>query len=393
MRVFVSLVSAGALCGCLIADRAAAQEPADWAAAEKGILERHVQLTFSDRFLKAGEAYFSTDGSRIIFQAIEAKPEGDADEIYAMFVADVAKDQEGPITGTSAVRRISPPGSANTCGWFYPDDPGRVLFATTIGPPSESSPPGYQRSSGRYRWMFPREMRIVSCDLDAADGSAEVLTPLVGSGDAYTAEGSLSADGRHLLYCSLESNQGDLYVRDLRTGRTACLVTAPGYDGGPFFSPDGRRICYRSDRAGDHLLQLFVADLDVDEEGEIVGIKREYQLTNNEHVNWCPFWHPDGRHIVYATSEIGHHNYEIFLVDADPGDLPGSPGPVRYGTGKRRVTIADGSDVLPVFNADGSVMMWTSRRGPEGSVQLWAADFVMDLDGGSRADEPRDAGH
>ncbi len=397
MRLVLALFWAGTVSGAWggpppESAPAEAPPPTDWRAAERGILEHQVQLTHSDRFVKAGEAYFSTDGARIVFQAIEAKPDGEADEIYAMFVADVTRNAEGRITGLEAVRRISPPGSANTCGWFDPDDSGRVLFATTIGPPTESSPPGYQRSTGRYRWMFPPEMRIVSCDLDTAYGSADSLTPLVGDGDAYVAEGSLSADGRTLVYCSLQSNQGDLFVRDLRTGRTACVVKSPGYDGGPFFSPDGgRRLCYRSDRAGDHLLQLFVADLALDDNGDLTAI-REYQLTNNEHVNWCPFWHPDGRHLVYATSEISHHNYEIFLVDADPGDLAGSAGPIRYGTGKRRVTFADGSDVLPVFSADGKVMMWTSRRGPDGSVQLWAADFVMDLDGGTPADEPRE-GH
>ncbi|MCH7570702.1 MAG: PD40 domain-containing protein [Deltaproteobacteria bacterium] len=47
---------------------------------------------------------------------------------------------------------------------------------------------------------------------------------------------------------------------------------ADGYDGGPFFSPDQKRICYRSDRKGDHLLQLFVSDLAFNENGTIVGV-------------------------------------------------------------------------------------------------------------------------
>jgi hypothetical protein len=45
------------------------------------------------------------------------------------------------------------------------------------------------------------------------------------------------------------------------------------------------------------------------------------------------------------------------------------------------VTFAPGSDVLPAFNTDGSRMIWSSRRGDEGSVQLWVADFEMDLEG------------
>jgi len=357
-------------------------EPVSWREAESGILANQVQLTFPDRFVKAGEAYFSPDDSRIIFQAIEVPAEGhDADEFYAMFVAELDRDPRGRITGLEGIRRISPPGSANTCGWFHPLEENIVIFATTIVPPTESHPPGYQRASGRYRWMFPPEMQIVRCNLSESDGTAATLQPLVDDRGAYVAECSLTDDGRHLLFCSLESNGGDLFTLDLATGNVNCIVEADGYDGGPFFSPDQKRICYRSDRKGDHLLQLFVSDLAFNEDGTIVGVEREYQLTDDESVNWCPFWHPGGRYLVYSTSRLGHHNYEIFLIDADPGDLPGSTGTIRYGAGVRRVTHAAGSDVLPAFNADGSLMIWSSRRGEQGTVQLWVADFVMDLDG------------
>jgi TolB protein len=354
----------------------AASQTTDWREAERGILENHVQLTFSDRFVKAGEAYFSPDERRIIFQAVEVPPPGhEPDEFYAMFVADLVRDAEGGITGIDNIRRISPPGSANTCGWFHPRDPDRVFFGSTIGPPTEAQPPGFNRSTGRYRWAFPPQMRVVTVPLDQADGTADSLDVVAGSGTAYTAEDALNPDGRLMVYCSLQSGQGDLFVKNLLTGQVTPVVQAPGYDGGPFFSPDGRRICYRSDR-----LQIFVSDLTFDASGMVTGTGHTYQVTDDGNVNWCPFWHPDGRHLVFSTSRLGHSNYEIFLIDADPGDLPGSPGPIRYGTGARRVTYADGSDVLPAFNGDGSLMMWTSRRGSDGSIQLWVADFVMDLD-------------
>ncbi|MHC4218206.1 MAG: TolB family protein [Planctomycetota bacterium] len=369
---------------------AAVGDTAEWQGAEKGFLENYVQLTHSDSFVKAGEAYFSPNGRKIIFQAVEVSPEADAnDDFYAMYVADLARNGQGGVTGIDNVTRISPPGSANTCGWFHPHDPALVLFASTMGPPTESAPPGFNRSSGRYRWMFPPEMRIVMVPLEQADGTAAPLDVIVDRGGAYAAEGVLSPDGRHLVFCSLETGEGDLYIKNLVTGRVVPVIQADGYDGGPFFSPDGRRICYRSDRHADHLLQLFVADLAFDEGGNVVGLEREYQLTDNEHVNWCPFWHPSGRYLLYATSEVGHHNYEIFLVDADPGDLPATKGPAKYGTRKRRVTHAEGSDVLPVFNSDATMMMWTSRRGEDNSVQLWLADFVMDLEPTRGADEPR----
>jgi len=358
-------------------------EPAGNTAGEAANLGEVVQLTFPDEFVKAGEAYLSPDGERMIFQATPTPPEGEAAEpFYSMYVAEVVWDGAGedraPVR-LETVRRISPPGTANTCGWFHPTDPDVVIFATTIGEPSESTPPGYQRASGRYRWMFPPEMRIVRCRLSEVDGTADALEVLI-EGDAYIAEGSLSPDGRHLVYCSLETNEGDLYVHDLRTGRTTAVVTARGYDGGPFFSPDGRRICYRSDRTGTNLLQLYVADLRFDVDGSVIGIEREHQLTFNEHVNWAPYWHPDGRHLIYGTSAMGHHNYELFICDADPGDLPGSDGPVRYGTRNRRVTHAGGADVLPVFSHDGRWLVWTGQRDETGTSQVFMARWKMPLD-------------
>jgi hypothetical protein len=149
-----------------------------------------------------------------------------------------------------------------------------------------------------------------------------------------------------------------------------------GYDGGPFFSQDGERLCYRSDRRGNDLLQIFVAELAFDRSGNILGVEREFQLTDNLHVNWAPFWHPSGKHLVYASSEIGHDNYEVFLIDANPG-IDG--GPTRYGTRRWRVTYAPKFDGLPVFNADGTKLMWTSQRSADGSSQVWLADFVMPL--------------
>jgi hypothetical protein len=354
--------------------------PAD-ASAEAGGLENHRQLTFGDRFYKAGEAYFSPDATRIIFQAIETPAPGEEPlEYYGMYVGRVRRDANGSIAGLQDIVRLSPEGSANTCGWFPPDDDSVVLFGSTIVPPTATAPPGYDRRTGRYKWMFPPEMRIVRCDLRARAGSPSSLETIAGDGPAYCAEGAVSPDGRHLVYCSLESGDGDLFIKDLESGRTARVVAHPGYDGGPFFSPDGKRICYRSDRHGNHRLQLFVADLSFDASGAVTGIEREYQLTDNDHVNWAPFWHPGGRHLVYATSEVGHRNYEVFIIDADPGNASGSSGSIKYGTRKRRVTHTDRADVLPVFSPDGRTMLWTSQRGEDGRSQLWIADFVMELD-------------
>ena len=45
--------------------------------------------------------------------------------------------------------------------------------------------------------------------------------------------------------------------------------------------------------------------------------KNETQLTDTNGVNWGPYWHPDGQHLIYATSAHGHQNYELYLMRSD----------------------------------------------------------------------------
>ena len=347
-------------------------KPTDFRTTEAPVLTHHVQLTFPDRFVKAGENYFSPDDTKIVFQAIEKPTDGSApSEFYSMYVADVVR-QGGMITGIANIKRISPEGSANTCGWFHPKHPEIVIFGSTVVPPSNRETPGYQRGTGKYRWQFPPEMRVVQCDLRTADGTAKSLTTLVGDGNGYAAECSLSPDGRTLLYTEVDpKTQGDLWVLDIPTGERKKIVDAPGYDGGPFFTPDGTGIIYRSDRNNDSLLQIYAAQLVRDGSGKVTGIANERPLTKNEHVNWCPYYHPDGRHFVYGSSEMGHSNYEVMMRDA------------QHPEKSIRITDCNGADVLPVFSHDGKWMLWTAQRGTDDSgngkpsSQVWVAQFSL----------------
>jgi len=334
-----------------------------------GAIGQPVQLTFGDDFVKAGESYISPDGSKVIFQAVEQPEEGqEADEHYAMYLGDL-HHQNGSWR-LDNIRRLTPENSANTCGWFHPTDPNTVIFASTVTEPLGGDTPGYQRGTSKYKWSYPPRMRIVEARIDGE--FPPPLTELEGDQDSYQAECSISPDGRHLLYTSHETGDGDIYIRDMQTGARHLVVGAPGYDGGPFFSPDGKRITYRSDRNKDNLLQVFVGELAFDENGTMVGLEEEIQLTNNEHVNWAPFWHPGDAHLVYATSEAGHDNYEVYEIEAAKGGGVGKPA--RYGTGKRRITEVAGFDGLPAFDATGQLMIWTSQQGGDGS-QLWIAPY------------------
>ncbi len=365
----------------------------DYRVMERPLLTNHIQITSRDRFVKAGEAYFDHQKPArwVIFQAVAVPEAGrEVETFYAMYVAKLKRDASGHIIGTEDPIKISPDGSANTCGWFHPTEAGRVLFGSTLGPPANNEKSGFQVGTRKYVWMFPSEMEVTTRFVDAlvderwaAKGSqtepgAGAVMPVF-SRPNYDAECSYSKDGRFILYSHVRDEQtrgrpdADLWIYDTKTQKQHEIVNADGYDGGPFFSPDGTMICYRSDRRGDDLLQLFVAKLKFDSAGVPVGIESEHQVTDDEHVNWAPYWHPSAKFLIYGSSGVGHSNYEIFAVEVDL-DKPSKD--LR----KRRVTFAEGADVLPVVSDDGSLVMWTAQRGPmtaretKPSSQLWIAE-------------------
>jgi Tol biopolymer transport system component len=188
------------------------------------------------------------------------------------------------------------------------------------------------------------------------DGSnLKRLTDAVG----YDAEGSFSPDGKQIVFCSNRDGNLQLYLMESDGKNVRRLTNAPGcYNGGPFFSPNGKRIVFRSDRKKKDYLQLYVINADG---------TGERALTDNEGVNWGPYWYKDSRHIVYAAADhsdpSARPNYDLWWMDIDTGK-------------KVRLTYAPGADVLPVFSPDGKKLMWTSTREGHGPAQLYIADFV-----------------
>jgi Tol biopolymer transport system component len=330
-------------------------QSAEDAAREARHLTNVRQVTYA--FPKAGEGYFSPDGSKIIFQAFppvdpvvlpEGEPGADGYQIY------LAELKPG-----ATPRLVSTGKGKCTCAFFHPDGKS-ILFGSTHLDPSLDAPPSgkppyptekaYSRSE-RYRWEFPEAMDIFRADLDGTHLVRLTDTP------GYDAEASYSPDGSKIVFTSFRDGDAEVYIMDADGKNPRRITRAKGYDGGPFFSPDGRRIIYRSDRKDNDLLQVFVNNVEGTD---------ERQLTDDENVNWGPYWHPDGRHIIYATSAHGHTNYELYLMDVDTG-------------ARERITFHEGFDGLPVFSPDGKRLMWTSSgRTSDKKSQLFLGDFTLE---------------
>lgn len=337
----------------LIAALAVGADPApDWAAAEAKHIRNIKQITTG--FARAGEAYFSPDTSRIIFQAEEAEAKN---PFYQIFVQDLA---------TGAARRVSNGAGKTTCAYFRPDGK-KIIFASSHLDPKvdshyapELAARADEKAKGsrrRYSWDFDPFMDIFEANPDGTDLKRLTTT------EGYDAEGAYSTDGQSIVFCSKRTGSLELFIMNADGSGARQLTQSPNcYNGGPFFSPDGKRVIFRSDRKKKDRLQLYVINSD--------GTGERCIADKPTWVCWGPFWHPDGKHVVYSGADhgvAGRPNYDLYWVNVETGK-------------ETRLTHAPGADVLPVFNADGSKLMWTSTRDGRMPSQIFIADFTKPAD-------------
>ena len=318
-------------------------------------------------FPRAGEGYFSPDGKQIVYQAY---PIGYP--FYQIYVQKLGGPKPPETTGRKrgrpaiiGPRRISPGRGRTTCSYFSPDN-RRILFASSHSDPNIAETERKARElaarGGRrhYQWDFDPHMEIYVVNVDGTGMKRLTNSP------GYDAEGSFSADGRQIVFTSSRDGDPDIYIMNADGSHTRQITNTPGYDGGPFFSPDMRWIIFRSDRQKQNMLQLYAISV----EGQ-----HEVQLTHNlGTVNWAPYFHPSGRYIIWGRADYSHGrgSFNLYTMEIKTSETTFTGGKVTQITDNRA------ADILPVFSPNGKKLMWTSTRTPDGSSQLWIADWLRE---------------
>jgi Tol biopolymer transport system component len=324
---------------------------------ERDFLSRVRRLTVEGK--RAGEGYWSPDGKKLVFQS-EREP---GNPFYQIYVLDLA---------TGDTTRVSTGLGKTTCAFFRPgtDD---IEFASTHADPKSKQLQDDEnafRASGkqrRYAWDYDPEMDIYAYNQQTR--AMKRLTEARG----YDAEGSYSPDGQWLVFTSMRdaynrtlsdaeqkklaedpSFFAEIYIMRADGSGQKRLTSVNGYDGGPFFTPDGKRIVWRRFDESGLIADVWTMNLDGSD---------QRQITTFGAMSWAPYFHPSGAYILFASNKLGFENFEVFMVDAQ-----GTKEPVR-------VTYSDGFDGLPVPSPDGKMLAWTSSRSGGSAGQLFLAQW------------------
>jgi Tol biopolymer transport system component len=159
------------------------------------------------------------------------------------------------------------------------------------------------------RWVVFTSERHGGPDLYALDLQADDDPLLLLESDALEDQVAFSPDGESIAFVGSASGNAEIYLLPFRPRRTSSmrdarnLTSHPGGDFRPAFSPDGRKLAFSSDRdlpvevlnpitrfrSGD----IYVLDL--------TGAASPQRLTDAPGWDGSPAWSPDGRSIAFYS--------------------------------------------------------------------------------------------
>jgi len=307
------------------------------------------QLTFGGQ---NAEAYFSHDARELIFQSTRGDLQ--CDSIFRM-------RSDG-----SQVRQVSSGQGVTTCSFIAPDNRSIIYASTHLQ--HRQCPPKPDHSKG-YVWPLYEAYDIFRA---GPEGENPVrLTDTAG----YDAEAVYSPKGDRIVFTSLRSGDLELYLMNPDGSGVEQLTDLPGYDGGAFFSLDGEWIVWRASRPAGKALQDYRALLSdgLIRPGKLeiyimnLEQRKPVQLTDNGAANFGPYWHPDGRHIIFSSNldDPNGRNFDLYMINTDTREI-------------ERITHYDGFDGFPMFSHDGKQLVFASNRlgRVKGETNVFIADFL-----------------
>ena len=299
------------------------------------------------------EAYLSFDEKKLIYQSTIGELK--CDQIFTMNLDGSNKQM------------VSTGKGRTTCSYFLPGD-NKIIYASTQLNGNDCPPPP-DRSKG-YVWELYSSFDIFSANADGTD-----LTQLTFA-NGYDAEATVSPKGDKIVFTSTRDGDPELYLMNIDGSNQTRLTLQKGYDGGAFFSQDGKKIVFRASRPkteeelADYedlakngmfrpsILEIYTMNFDGSD------IK---QITNFGKASFAPFFHPDGKRIIFSSNvnSTNGRNFDLYMINVD-------------GTGFEQITVNETFDGFPMFTKDGKHLVFCSNRfnKKEGDTNVFIADWI-----------------
>ena len=206
-----------------------------------------------------------------------------------------------------------------------------------------------------------RGSRVVAVD---RQGRSEVLIDRVGSYDWPR----VSPDGTRFVVGHVELAEAELWVHELDSGRNYPLP-APGSNGEPAWTPDGRRVAYSTyARGGGGDIHWQLAD----------GSGSSEELLSDTFGLWPTSFSPDGRELAYYGTGDGEDAIWILSIDSEGA---GAVSP-------RRAVNGPGVQRAGAFSPDGNWFAYSSDESGRDEIYLRpypdldARRYIVSRDGG-----------
>jgi TolB protein len=302
---------------CFIATAIQAQDTIHFAG------EKHFknvqQLTFGG---DNAECYFGFDNSTVVFQRTNKKEGLECDQIFWGSIPKKATDK-------FKYKLVSTGKGRTTCSYLMPDKK-HVLYASTHKG-SHACPPVPDRNKWKkYVW------------------------PIYPEFDIFVADQKGNIDGSNVKQITNEL----------------------GYDGGAWFSADGKQIVWRASRPK---TEQDIKDYkDLLDSGLVMPTNMEVYVANSDgsnvrqvtklgQANWAPNFTPDGKRIIFASNHEHKRGFpfNLYLINID-------------GTGLERISTDGGFDAFPAFSPDGKKFVFCSNRNNKGTrdTNVFVCDWV-----------------
>ncbi|HEX9641436.1 MAG TPA: hypothetical protein VGB13_08990 [Candidatus Krumholzibacteria bacterium] len=170
-----------------------------------------------------------------------------------------------------------------------------------------------QNFTGKYQLVWSPDGRTIyfGNDLVNADGSGARRLPYIPLTAVWSPDGRQIAFVHTLRGPPLQqfgprySLNREIYVMNADGSGTRKLTHNAGYNAEPAWSPDGRRIAFKSSRDGNSEIYVMNAD----------GSGKR-NLTRNAARDGSPSWSPDGRRIAFVSNRDGRR-LEAHVMNAD----------------------------------------------------------------------------